>query len=532
MLKFFRKLVCGVVSLQMVLIGIPARAAEAPPVDCSNLSLGSIGTSLNQLCAVAQVGTKSVSYPVLTWDTAASSPYKAIVPADATNYVTSLKSSMEVRGGFEASLLDVSPKEAVALATLLPSNTPWVVGRYTPETAELRIDIYRVERSGDNVAIMVAPFTPAHGDYWKASGAYITAAQRANNVEGKNPFAAFKDTSDGNFHNISFGAARVALGHAVRMAQAPVGVMAFVYTDLKHKTKKSGTFRKKYTTKYWGRAVTKWYVGYPMDFGATASALAEEAYCVTDPSQANCPTQEVARSSLAFEEFSGGTMEDGSPTDAYGNKKATGELVYYDKDVKKGWGFLAILAISFVFTFGASTLLTFAGGLAQGLTASAALDTALAGVGAAAQSAAYSTAYSAGFGVANGADLGTPVSKDSLGFVTVDTGVSKPSSIDWDNHYGKAVRRATTKTLLPDVDAIPASEDPDDPASTSTTLSSMRSTLVGNCALSNGAKDCGVSSGVLVRRDQMATTNLLRVWKEGDKPVRSYDALPAAYGGN
>ncbi|MEQ1667909.1 MAG: hypothetical protein ABL868_05590, partial [Sulfuriferula sp.] len=98
------------------------------------------------------------------------------------------------------------------------NNATYVFAKYSPSNAVGRIYVQKVERMPDNsVKVYQADFTPWSGEQWKSAGKYRTSAEISYNLPGYNPFAIFAGAkTDPAFHNISWEAFKVAVGHAMR----------------------------------------------------------------------------------------------------------------------------------------------------------------------------------------------------------------------------------------------------------------------------------------------------------------------------
>src|SRR5262249_41375135 len=145
--------------------------------------------------------------------------------------------------------------QSTALARQLVAPVTIVVGRYAQDVAELAIDVFRLERSASDDAVVVrrAAFTPLHGNRWAVARKYLTAAESAADPwrPGRNPFAQFVGADGGDvlFHGIDLAAAQVALGHAMAYHHALYGVLAEVqlHVDVTQ-THSGGWLRRSYTT--------------------------------------------------------------------------------------------------------------------------------------------------------------------------------------------------------------------------------------------------------------------------------------------
>lgn len=195
-----------------------------------------------------------------------------------------------------------------------PSNSAYVFAAYSPENAELHVEVHKVERTPDGmVRTYVADFTPWHGERWKAFGTYRTPAENLAGVAGHNPFGNFQgaDVTDPLFHKISFSGAQVVVGHAMRHYGAVMGFLAPSQNrfDVKSSTS-GGMFQKKTKTTVAGyTSIRDWYVATPIDLQSDGAITA--GICVLPSSAADdtCDAPEhVATAGVMFTKWSGGNM--------------------------------------------------------------------------------------------------------------------------------------------------------------------------------------------------------------------------------
>lgn len=120
------------------------------------------------------------------------------------------------------------------------------------------------------LAVYRADFTPWHGDFNKWKRDYLTPSEAANPAQmGYNPFEKFKnaaaDKTDHVFHNISWEAASVAIGEAMKRYDAHVGWVASDKTRFTQSTKKKGGLLKKtVTTTIDGWVKPQWFIAMPL----------------------------------------------------------------------------------------------------------------------------------------------------------------------------------------------------------------------------------------------------------------------------
>ena len=195
------------------------------------------------------------------------------------------------------------------LVKAFPAGAVMVFGRYSPQTAQLRINAVKVEKGIDGIIrVMVSDFTPHHGERWRASRNYLTQQELADPARpGYNPFDQFRrDPTDPVFHNINLSGALVAVGHAMQYTKAFVGMLAVTEPRFEQEVRKSGgILKKKVTITVRGYAKPKWYVALPKELqprGFTAQI------CVI-PKATSCDAIEhVAPAGVSFEPWTGGNM--------------------------------------------------------------------------------------------------------------------------------------------------------------------------------------------------------------------------------
>lgn len=201
------------------------------------------------------------------------------------------------------------PRSASKRMSLFPTNVPFVFGRYNPGALELRVDIFKIEKTNGVMRMMQAPFTPAHGDAFAAAMTYATAADRANGYSpGVNPFARYQHVGQDAFYNAgSLETAKVALSLAMRMSGASIGLLAQSHTRPNQTITKSGGWLKKtVTTTVEGWTKPEWFVGTPSQFqpqGVTETICAID---VADPSL--CPKYLAVPSDVAWSQWEGGNL--------------------------------------------------------------------------------------------------------------------------------------------------------------------------------------------------------------------------------
>jgi hypothetical protein len=231
-----------------------------------------------------------------------------------------------------ALMLGLAPEEVARRVEQLPGNVSMVFGRYDPANTTLRIDVFKVERAGQRTGLYQTQFTPAHGDHWALSGAYLTDMEKlAGDRVGPNPFERF-DNGTSNFVNITIDGVQVALGHAMRLFEAPVGVLAVAdYRAEQSQAQVGELLRKLVVVSSDGYIKPRWYIAAPavMQGQGTSAAICAT---VADP----CPVSKIAPALVMFQEWRGGTMPGGET------------LALSWSETAAGWDFTAFNAASFV----------------------------------------------------------------------------------------------------------------------------------------------------------------------------------------
>jgi len=498
--NFLNKTLSSIVSVAMVATSFPLAVplATAAPV-CTNAYSADAGQVAG--CAGVRIGGTPVSFAKLQWQSVSQMP------------MLSSPGSTTVVGGNEAiqlanrsaAALGLNASDVASVVTLFPANVPYVFARYNPLDQTLRIDIFKLEKTvtanTPTAGLYRATFTPANGDFWKASRSYIHPdAYKAGNTPGVNPFAYFVG-SDEYFHNIGLGGARVAIGHAMRYAGAPFAVLQVAETRMGTETRKSGNaFRKKVTTIVNGFAKPHWFIAQPASFMQRSTTLPMDTFCAPDPTRESCAAYETATSGVSFEEFDGGMLS---------NAEDKWEL---DRQTKSGWGFLALLVILPVASF-ALVAIAPALGLAAGAAAGAGAIGPAAGLfgnllvsgglltgitSTAAMAAIETVAYASGLALLGGANMGGMYTfKPNL--LTGISAVPKATGGEIDNS-------AMTRKLSLQVQPRTTS----DFAQGGATLTGFQTTVIGGCAVGTKLSACAAAStGVVQRLDQYKEHNMV-----------------------
>lgn len=321
-------------------------------------------------CSAVRIGGQVVGYPKLQWNRVSDMP---MVERLGSARIVGSNQAIELANR-SALALGLQAKDVASAVSFFPANVPYIIARYNPLDATLRVDIFKLEKTtvGNNktAGLYLATFGPAHGDFWKASRAYIHPdSYKAGLTPGVNPFTTYRVSGDDLFHNISLSGAQVVVGHAMRMAGAPAAVLQVASPRFSTEKKSSGNaFRKKTEIIIRGHVKPRWFIAQPTQFMSRSTTMAPVSYCAPDPRRTNCALYETASAGVAFEEFTGGMLQSSENT------------WVLDTIEQSGWGFLAVLVVAVIGSFALAAL------------GPALLGTAGAGAGAAAGGAAAGTA--------------------------------------------------------------------------------------------------------------------------------------------
>lgn len=513
--KPLKKLISTLVSVSIAVTSVmPSMAQAQSSLGLCNQFSAKDGS--DDSCAVVPIGGVNVTYPKLQWD------FQAEMPLSPKHGGKALETGSETErlANRVALALNKSAEEVATANSMAPSNVPYVLARYNPADATLRIDIFKLEKvmkpGGYTAGMYHATFTPHHGDYWRANRSYISPeALQGGVTPGRNPFAAFAKPGSEVFHDISFEGAKVAVGHAMRLAGSPLGILTHPEARLSSRTKKSSSFfKKKVETWVYGHAKTKWYLAQPADILSRSTTLQMSSICTSDVTSTSCPVYEAAVSGVAFEHFEGGTLDSAE------------ERWTLDYQKKSGFTFIGALVIGLALSFSVAGALAAVstGGLATGISAGtvaggAAGATGLTGtIGAAVLGAApasslaglvssgfagalavESVALGVGIGMTGGASLGSfgaggmGLLDNVKGAVGVGRAEARSMSKYETKLNGILAPRVAGKVHNVSVSSAPA-------------LNDFKSTVMGNCELNQRAGACA-NSGILPRIDQYQEMN-------------------------
>ena len=278
---------------------------------CTDMTAARAGTS--STCAVKRIGTTEVAVPKLVWTKVANSDALLSAAIQGTRFPLKGKETV-LTANRSALALGMDSKEVTAALQTMPNNTPFVVAKFDPAAATLIIDLLKVEKYTEGgmqkVALFSTNFTPEHGNMWAAARAYISPSDKASGmVAGKNPFAAY-DSGDQVFRNISVAGAHVAMGHAMRLVGAPMGLFMATNSRIEPRMETSGDlFTKKTTVIYEAKVHPDWYIVQPPAFLRGGDSTTMASICVNDMNGTDCPLYATATSGMNFEYFKGGMLD-------------------------------------------------------------------------------------------------------------------------------------------------------------------------------------------------------------------------------
>lgn len=521
-----KRVLSAFVSVALVLTQSLPLTANATTFAC-NASLADAGQ--DPKCAAVRVGGVPIAYPKLQWEKLTEVSLAA--KAGSTEMVGG--SQAVALANRTALALGLSPSDIANVNTTFPANVPYVFARYNPLDMTLRIDLFKLDKQidggGPKAYMMHSVFTPAHGDHWKANRSYIHPdAFTAGTTPGLNPFEAFKQTGSNEFHDISVAGAQVAVGHAMRMSGAPLGMLAVTETRFSQVTKKSGgVFKKTIRTWTYGHAKPRWMIAQPADVLSRSTTAVFASFCAHDPRIDECPRYQTAVSGVSFEEFTGGTLLEDE------------EKWEVDFQKKSGLSFLGALILGVLGSFAISALMASAGislGAtgAAGAVGGAGSGTALGsfgsfltsqgfitGVTGLGQAIAIEAAYvAASMAVIGGANLSSVIAMSPavlLGSVRVHKGFQSPAELN--KIQAKLNTEVSARVRGNFHDAAPDS---------GTSLKGFSRTVMGDCEVGRKLADCSAgSSGMVPRVDQFSEQNRVQFTKETNGAV-TRDSNPLA----
>lgn len=271
----------------------------------------------------------------------------------------------------------LSSSEVAAEVQRWPSNTAVVLARYVAETAQMRLDVVKVQRKQGCTVIYKAQVSPAHGEKHVSWGHFRSnkeiqeqgkkdryardAGRSSYTTAGRNPYRrfykGFKEEADPFvFHDISWQGVQAVLGHQMRVHGATLGYIQVPKMDWETHQKTSGNlFKRTVTTTIQGYATPKTWIAFP--YGMSDNPEAQTAdICIVDlidnefsSENGMCPSVNlVLRSNVTVELWEGGNMPD------------VREKVFETSFSKSGFSVLGLGILLVIVSFGAAAMLNMA----------------------------------------------------------------------------------------------------------------------------------------------------------------------------
>ena len=381
-----------------------------------------------------------------------------------------------------------------------PKTAAFVFAAYSPESAELVIEMQKIEKTPlGQIVVYRGDFTPHHGEFWRWKRDFMTLVEASDITRvGYNPFQNFRGANtDPVFHDCDWKCANVAIGFAMRYSQAHVAWVASDKTRFTQITKKSGGFiKKKVTTYIDAYAKPQWFVATAVELqpeGGMHSICVVNTGVATNGTTSTCDrTEHMATSGISMVEWTGGNMPD------------TEEKVYSYVHSKSSFTVIAFTILTFAVTWGLASALSgvigagsagaFAGGGINALSAG------LAGAG-----------LYAGVAVLGGASLTTA----QAGWAgSTGNGVLTPDYGSMDQHQKRLVQGVKNKQINSRV---------------GTGLAGVKSLYSGNCAESYTSAQCkaaGLDPGAMRRPDTYIESNTTLQMREAE--TRCKTLVPAS----
>ncbi len=398
-MKQFRKIMASLMSFVMLIFAtvVPIQSAWARA----------------DAATIAASPTRGQYNP--TWYTRYVDPFSKVTPVSVPRHDWRLLATLKQGGwnesdkrmmqgeawvsqGLEAvGQLGLEPQQLVsAFLADTVGTQPWVVARYFPERAQLRIDVFKITRDAQGtIRIAVAPFTPHDGEHWRLNRRYLTESERRYSPKaGYNPFEAFRGYDDDpTFHNISIGAAQVAIAHAMQDQKSIFGLFSVTNTRFTQEQRESGNFlRKTVTTITKGYVQPTFYLAMPVNMSPQRNDPTPSAWgviCATGASVCD-DEKHVVLSGIALEPLRGGNIPTGP---------AWEEQAYYNATSSSSWTGVAFTLFTAALTYASAGAYGLAaGGIGAGGAAAGSLT-------AAELAAAAGTAYAGGTLAINGGPI-------------------------------------------------------------------------------------------------------------------------------
>jgi len=374
-------------------------------------------------------------------------------------------------------------------------GAPWVIARYVPEKAQLRVSVIKVIRTTEGTQrALISEWTPEMGKWDIPRRSFLSdnEAYFMGN-KGHDPFVSFKaSATDPMFYNVGPDAVQVIVGRAMAHHSAPYAMMVENQIRYDQSTAKSGNFlRTKITTTTKGYAKPKFFIAMPPAFSPAASTGTAVPMAVICPRTSGCSDEKhLAWAGVHFEEAKGGTFPE------------IEEQLYTDVQSQSSWTAVAFALVTAALTWGVGAIA--AGDLAWALNADGAIvSSATAEVKAV---AIAGSTVSGGAGIAylgintivNGGSPTAPQSgwlgETGWSVRDVPTGISNGAYCT-NKHCQTMHERTAARHLEPPAPGMPGAD---------ANMDAVVDVLQGTCPASWTAAKCeaaGQSSGMMPRAD-------------------------------
>ncbi len=417
--KKLKRFIASVMSAVMLITSliIPTGQAFARADPSAYTSSATIGQFKPDAACISQGGTAGCGYYERFGDLEGSGVTRVTVPRDNWRLIAQISGTgrtdsgnFMIQGegwityGVEGvGRLGLDPNQvAMILNRDENGNPPWIVARYFPEQAKLKIDVFKITRdAAGRQQVWVSNFTPHHGEHWKAARRYLTESERTNVVKaGYNPFEQFRGyDSDPVFHNISWGAAQVALSHAMQYHDSVFALYSETKSRFTQTTSESGNFlRKTITTTTTGYATPQFYLAMPLNMSPARNNINPAAFgliCVTGASSCDSEAHVVA-GMIALEPLKGGNIPE------------IEQQLYYNVSSSSSWTTLAFALITAALTYGAVGMYAAAAGTGAGAAGTVAAEAAATSIAAGDAALAAGVSYAGGTQLTQGGSLVSP----------------------------------------------------------------------------------------------------------------------------
>lgn len=291
-------------------------------------------TSSNARCAAQgaciQMMTASgatVNVPQVKWETRTTMPM-----AEAQAMIEELISPLDLKVHSEvpefilANLQSLRKEKSEEIRQSVQANVmrenagpPVVLGTYISSDGSLHLEAVRTLKTLDGgIEIQGVDITPYDFDLLKITQAFTTDAERKAGAPGRNPFDFAKSEASEDFQifrELSFDAARVAMGMAMRNTGAVFGIMTVTKEDWRTWTKKKKKLLRK-TIEYHTAANVEsiYYVFTP---AATQGGGDNATICADNPDRDDCEPELRATAGVASVQWEGGNLPKVIDKDVY-----------------------------------------------------------------------------------------------------------------------------------------------------------------------------------------------------------------------